>query len=238
MLSRGPNCLTVRQFLARQRGGRCRKGGIRAAARALELTRHRLGPHHRGLYKGCFGEHTYCPHSTRGIMAPFKLKPRQPPMTKAELRAQGIQALAQVTTPIIKLPMKIRRQCGRGGARASSAGVQVFGLRLRSGVKPAIGLKTPRLTVGLKFRSDKNISKWPPRRLLLPILAGKCPPFVRRRAVRRRCCASDPWRAPPSIRSNLVFRRDTCTAPGGSLLAASVGGLVLLATATSYHRPG
>jgi len=34
-------------------------------------------------------------------------------MTKAELRAQGIQALAQVTTPIIKLPMRIRRQCGR-----------------------------------------------------------------------------------------------------------------------------
>jgi hypothetical protein len=33
------------------------------------------------------------------------------------------------------------------------------------------------------------------------------PPFVRRRAVRRRCCASDPWRAPSSIRSNL-FRRD------------------------------
>jgi hypothetical protein len=44
----------------------------------------------------------------------------------------------------------------------------VFGLRLRSGVKPAIGLKTPRLTVGLKFCSDKNISKWPPRRLLPP----------------------------------------------------------------------
>ena len=48
-------------------------------------------------------------------MAPFKPKPRQPPMTKAELRAQGIQALAQVATPIIKLPMKIRRQCGRCG---------------------------------------------------------------------------------------------------------------------------
>jgi hypothetical protein len=111
----GPNCLTVRQFLARQRGGRRRKGGIRAAARVLGLTRHRLGPHHRGLYKGCSGEHTYCPHSTRGTMAPFKPKPRQPPMTKAELRAQGIQALAQVTTPIIKLPMKIRRQCGRCG---------------------------------------------------------------------------------------------------------------------------
>jgi hypothetical protein len=68
-----------------------------------------------GLYKGCSGEHTYCSHSTRGTMAPFKPKPRQPPMTKAELRAQGIQALAQVTTPIIKLPMKIRRQCGRCG---------------------------------------------------------------------------------------------------------------------------
>jgi hypothetical protein len=105
----------VRQFLARQRGGRRRKGGIRAAARVLGLTRHRLGPHHRGLYKGCSGEHTYCPHSTRGTMAPFKPKPRQPPMTKAELRAQGIQALAQVTTPIIKLPMKIRRQCGHCG---------------------------------------------------------------------------------------------------------------------------
>ena len=36
-------------------------------------------------------------------------------MTKAELRAQGIQALAQVTTPIIKRPMKIRRQCGHCG---------------------------------------------------------------------------------------------------------------------------
>ena len=79
-------------------------------------------------------------------MAPFKPKPRQPPMTKAELRAQGIQALAQVTTPIMKLPMKIRRQCGRCGdfnsvlvepGQAVPA-VQVFGLRLRSGVKPAI----------------------------------------------------------------------------------------------------
>jgi hypothetical protein len=44
-------------------------------------------------------------------MAPFKRKPRQPAMTKAQLRAQGVQALAQATTPIIKLPMKIRRQC-------------------------------------------------------------------------------------------------------------------------------
>ena len=44
-------------------------------------------------------------------MAPFKRKPRQPAMTKAQLREQGVQALAQATTPIIKLPMKIRRQC-------------------------------------------------------------------------------------------------------------------------------
>jgi len=64
-------------------------------------------------------------------------------MTKAELRAQGIKALAQVTTPIVKLPMKIRRQCGRCGDFNSvlvepGHGVQVFGLRLRSEVKPAI----------------------------------------------------------------------------------------------------
>jgi predicted RNA-binding Zn-ribbon protein involved in translation (DUF1610 family) len=40
-------------------------------------------------------------------------------MTKAELREQGIQALAQATTPIIKLPMKIRRQCGSCGQFSS-----------------------------------------------------------------------------------------------------------------------
>jgi hypothetical protein len=33
------------------------EGGIRAAARALGLTGRRLGPHHRGLYKGCSAEH-------------------------------------------------------------------------------------------------------------------------------------------------------------------------------------
>src|SRR5260370_17996583 len=109
MLAGGQNCLTVSQFLATQGGGRRRKGGIRAAARVLGLTRHRLGPHHRGLYKGCSGEHTYCPHSTRGTMAPFKPKPRQPPMTKAELSAQGIQALAQVTTPLTNPPMTFSR---------------------------------------------------------------------------------------------------------------------------------
>ncbi len=48
-------------------------------------------------------------------MAPFKPRPRQPAMTKAQLRAQGVQALAQATTPIVKLPMKVRRQCGACG---------------------------------------------------------------------------------------------------------------------------
>ena len=48
-------------------------------------------------------------------MAPSKQKPRQPAMTKAQLRAQGVQALAQATTPIIKLPTNVRRQCGRCG---------------------------------------------------------------------------------------------------------------------------
>ena len=81
----------------------------------LDSRRETESSHHWGLYKRCFSEHTYCPHSTRGTMAPFKPKPRQPPMTKAELRAQGIKALAQVTTPVTKLPMKIRRQCGRCG---------------------------------------------------------------------------------------------------------------------------
>ena len=47
------------------------------------------------------------------FMPPFKPKPRQPSMSKAELRAQGQQALAQASKPVTKLPMKIKRQCGR-----------------------------------------------------------------------------------------------------------------------------
>jgi hypothetical protein len=34
-------------------------------------------------------------------------------MSKAELRAQGVQALAQASKPVMKLPMKIKRQCAR-----------------------------------------------------------------------------------------------------------------------------
>ena len=51
--------------------------------------------------------------STGGFMPPFQPKPRQPSMSKAELRAQGQQALAQASKPVTKLPMKIKRQCGR-----------------------------------------------------------------------------------------------------------------------------
>ena len=72
-------------------------------------------------------------------------------MTKAELRAQGIQALAQVTTPIMKLPMKIRRQCGRCGDFNSVLAEPGKQCRC-SNVRPAVtqqgeardfGLKTP-----------------------------------------------------------------------------------------------
>jgi len=34
-------------------------------------------------------------------------------MSKAELRAQGVLALAQASKPVMKLPMKIKRQCAR-----------------------------------------------------------------------------------------------------------------------------
>jgi hypothetical protein len=36
-------------------------------------------------------------------------------MTKAEMRAQAEQAVAAVSKPIVKLPTKLVRQCGRCG---------------------------------------------------------------------------------------------------------------------------
>ena len=60
----------------------------------------------------------------------------------------------------------------------------------RSSVRPAVtqrgetrdfGLKTSRLTLGLKFRSDKNISKW----VAAPHPGRKMSPFVRCRAIWR-----------------------------------------------------
>ncbi len=55
-------------------------------------------------------------HRTPGMMVPFrKLRIRAPALTKAELRAQGDQALAMATKAVVKLPTKIVRQCGLCG---------------------------------------------------------------------------------------------------------------------------
>jgi hypothetical protein len=43
------------------------------------------------------------------------MKPRRPPLSKAELRAAGENAVAQASKPIVKLPTKLVRQCGRCG---------------------------------------------------------------------------------------------------------------------------
>jgi transposase-like protein len=45
-------------------------------------------------------------------MPSLKPKARQP-SSKAELRAQAEQALAQASKPVTKLPMKIKRHCAR-----------------------------------------------------------------------------------------------------------------------------
>jgi hypothetical protein len=45
----------------------------------------------------------------------MKHRQKAPPMTKAELRAQAEQAMASLTKPIVKLPTKVTRQCGRCG---------------------------------------------------------------------------------------------------------------------------
>ena len=46
---------------------------------------------------------------------PPRMRQRAPALTKAELRAQAAQALASATKPIVKLPTKLVRQCGRCG---------------------------------------------------------------------------------------------------------------------------
>ncbi|HET7255006.1 MAG TPA: hypothetical protein VFJ46_14700 [Xanthobacteraceae bacterium] len=40
---------------------------------------------------------------------------RGPALSKAELRAQADQAMTAATKPIVKLPTKLSRQCGRCG---------------------------------------------------------------------------------------------------------------------------
>jgi hypothetical protein len=52
---------------------------------------------------------------TAGMTAPPPRRQRAPALTKAELRAQADQALASATKPIVKLPTKLVRQCGRCG---------------------------------------------------------------------------------------------------------------------------
>jgi hypothetical protein len=42
-------------------------------------------------------------------------RPRAPALTKAELRARGDHAVATASKPIIKLPTKLVRKCGRCG---------------------------------------------------------------------------------------------------------------------------
>jgi hypothetical protein len=62
------------------------------------------------------GRKTQDAHHTPGMMAPLtRARQRAPALTKAELRAQGDQALAAATKPIVKLPTKLVRQCGRCG---------------------------------------------------------------------------------------------------------------------------
>jgi hypothetical protein len=46
---------------------------------------------------------------------PPRMRTRAPALTKAELRAQAAAALASATKPIVKLPTKLVRQCGRCG---------------------------------------------------------------------------------------------------------------------------
>jgi len=49
----------------------------------------------------------------------MKERRRGPPLTKAELRAQADRAIAAGTVPIVKLPTKLVRQCGRCGEFSS-----------------------------------------------------------------------------------------------------------------------
>jgi hypothetical protein len=45
----------------------------------------------------------------------MKQRQKAPPLSKAELRAQAEQAVASAKMPIVKLPTKLVRQCGRCG---------------------------------------------------------------------------------------------------------------------------
>jgi hypothetical protein len=49
------------------------------------------------------------------VAPPPRMRQRAPALTKAELRAQAAAAMASATKPIVKLPTKLVRQCGRCG---------------------------------------------------------------------------------------------------------------------------
>jgi hypothetical protein len=53
------------------------------------------------------------------MVFPMKQRRHGPPLTKEELRAQGAAAMAAMTKPIVKLPTKLVRQCGRCGEFSS-----------------------------------------------------------------------------------------------------------------------
>jgi hypothetical protein len=55
----------------------------------------------------------------KGLKLQMKRRVRGPALTKAELRARGEEALAAATKPVVKLPTKLVRQCGRCGEFSS-----------------------------------------------------------------------------------------------------------------------
>jgi hypothetical protein len=55
----------------------------------------------------------------KGLKLQMKRRVRGPALTKAELRARGEEAMAAATKPVVKLPTKLARQCGRCGEFSS-----------------------------------------------------------------------------------------------------------------------
>jgi hypothetical protein len=60
-----------------------------------------------------------CVYNAKGLRLQMKRRVRGPALTKAELRARGKEAMAAATKPVVKLPTKLVRQCGRCGEFSS-----------------------------------------------------------------------------------------------------------------------
>jgi hypothetical protein len=69
----------------------------------------------QGKEKPAEGKTEDAQHPSGMTAPPPRMRVRAPALTKAELRAQADQALASATKPIVKLPTKLVRQCGRCG---------------------------------------------------------------------------------------------------------------------------